>query len=1403
MNSDSLRRLVEMVLGASTWDETVAIIENNPVLLSTAVDEPLAYLIDAARRDGDVARGSRVQALAKMLRAAREVGPRAAVAALANPQARDESPFDAGLDYFSLYRSSGDAAMLDAAIERWDADLKRVPPWSAERAVALNNVVVGLMERFKRSGRQENLDQAIETAEAAVQATPPDAAQRATRLSNWAAAVLLRYQTSHRVEDLDKALPILREATDTTAPASLERALCLHNLSAGYLLRYQLLGQPADLDATIEAAREAVALTPPGSVDYTERQDRFAIALERRFLDRDDIRSLDQALRAWQEAIDGGDPRAPIEVDMLFSYGRALWRRQALRHAPQDRAAAVVTLALAFIYGRDDAGRLLDDLFAAGAEEADPAELDAVVSRLRFESANFKQTGNVISLDAARRGWPLALAHPALVGEARASGLIEAGFVYWDLFHARGDIADLDAAVDAFEEAVALTQADSPNLTRRRNNLAVALNERGHAADLSRGIELLEAILAGEPPTDIAPGIRTNLARMMVRRAEKKPDTRPLVQALELLDEAWEELPEDSPERIDTGVTRAGTRLELYDRVPRAADLDRAQAELEELVAQTDKAGRTSEADKDRLRALSLLASALEKRYDRSEDPKLLDRAVKLVERAADIAHGTPRAPVLLEQLGILRSRRAEALDRFSEFDRAVEALTAASDAAPERPGRLAMLAEAKLRRAMHRKDAVEHAEALELLRQAMERMPGGSAERRGVAQSLAIGWSVQPGNPERLDDAITAARDAAAPRLTSVLGTMLFQRYRRDGSRDDLDAAIDNLAAAEDGDRLMLAHALSERYRLTRDGADRAVAAEIFAELCRSAANSRTRLLAARGWARLETDEGEWRAAAEPYRAGLAALGRIEAAPGLRVEREGWLGQARGFAAEAAFGLSMAGDRTSAVEAIERNRALLLTDVLQRRRFDLETLRSVGRGELARRYELAAERLGKLEDAEIVGDADARSTPGPARSASADEIVAAREGLDAVMDEIRSVAGFQTLFDPPGYNEIAQLAGDTPLVYLCSGQRFGIALIANADAPPPLLLPYLTDERVAAGVSAYFAAYAARAERPDLWRAQLDHTLKWLWAAAIGPLVSADAMVGPVNGTGLYFAGRSAVVLVPCGSLALLPLHAAWTSDEDRQGGRRYALDELCISYAPNARLLAEARRRVQAAAAPHLLAVEDPRPVSAPPLPGTAAEVGAAIRAFPGARVLRRERATRAAVVQHLGQHTIAHLACHGQADPGEPLDSFLLLAGDERLGVRDLMARQFPDLRLAVLSACETAAIGRELPDEMIGLPAGLLQAGAAGVLASGWSVPDDSTSMLLTRFYQLWDGIAPAEALRAAQQWMRDSSNGEKLALVPDLMTPVAERVPVRARSLWEGAHGHRHPYHWAGFAYVGA
>src|SRR5262249_16745477 len=117
------------------------------------------------------------------------------------------------------------------------------------------------------------------------------------------------------------------------------------------------------------------------------------------------------------------------------------------------------------------------------------------------------------------------------------------------------------------------------------------------------------------------------------------------------------------------------------------------------------------------------------------------------------------------------------------------------------------------------------------------------------------------------------------------------------------------------------------------------------------------------------------------------------------------------------------------------------------------------------------------------------------------------------------------------------------------------------------------------------------------------------------------------------------------------------------------------------------------------------------------------------------------------------------------------------------------------------------GSELPDEVIGLPTGFLEADAAGVIGSQWAVSDTSTLLVMARFYELWRdqkaGMPAAEALRQAQIWVRGTSNGGKQARFPECTPPNLRDASPARRRFWETANSHSHLRSWAAFAFYGA
>lgn len=175
---------------------------------------------------------------------------------------------------------------------------------------------------------------------------------------------------------------------------------------------------------------------------------------------------------------------------------------------------------------------------------------------------------------------------------------------------------------------------------------------------------------------------------------------------------------------------------------------------------------------------------------------------------------------------------------------------------------------------------------------------------------------------------------------------------------------------------------------------------------------------------------------------------------------------------------------------------------------------------------------------------------------------------------------------------------------------------------------------------------------------------------------------------------------------------------------------------------------------------------------LPGAQREAQEIAQLWTDNQTFVRQQASESLLKSQAQDYQYIHLASHGAFDAEEPLQSRLFLAPDIRndgyLTVPEIYDLQL-NARLVVLSACETGLGDISQGDDVVGLNRGFLFAGANGIVSSLWQVPDEATTLLMTRFYAYLKSEPPASALSKAQRETR-------------------ERFP--------------HPYFWAAFQLTG-
>ena len=330
-----------------------------------------------------------------------------------------------------------------------------------------------------------------------------------------------------------------------------------------------------------------------------------------------------------------------------------------------------------------------------------------------------------------------------------------------------------------------------------------------------------------------------------------------------------------------------------------------------------------------------------------------------------------------------------------------------------------------------------------------------------------------------------------------------------------------------------------------------------------------------------------------------------------------------------------------------------------------------------------------------------------------------------------------------------------------------------------------------------WMLAYAFRNSQFERWLDQIDVVGTTLYREIWIPALEKLAQLGIQPGAEL--------VWFPQAGTNILPMHTAWRADG---ANRRWLIEDYAIRYAPSVRaLLCGARQHEESNQA---LLVSDPNG----DLPFSSMELAWARRCLPGgdAKVLSGKAATAAEVLAAMPRASLAHFSTHAAFDLQDPLQSSLFLAGRQRLTLDQLLPllREAPP-RVVVLSACETAMTRTTgTIDEMLGFPGAFLENGTRTVLASLWPVEDSATAALTGYFYREFfqGGKTSAQALRAAQNWLRSVTVAELESLCQDLKKDTgpagAQAARVRSSLLGDdpGRRPYTHPFFWAPFMISG-
>jgi CHAT domain-containing protein/tetratricopeptide (TPR) repeat protein len=995
---------------------------------------------------------------------------------------------------------------------------------------------------------------------------------------------------------------------------------------------------------------------------------------------------------------------------------------------------------------------------------------------------------------------------------------------------------ELDASIQAFTNVMAALEPSPPVLNGAGYGLLLRYERTGQAADLREAIRLLGLAAEGEPAgSAIRPQLLTNLGRAWRASYVRDKEPADLENAVRILREAADTTPAPGAVRAERFGDLALALSDRYEQAHELSDLDAAIKAYKQAAVET-----TGEflVPLDRFFQLGI---TLSEEYQRTADRTILLRASDVFESLVKAIRTRPVDPesraACLYYSGLTLAARYRCFREANDLTLAVTQLEEAVKLRPN-PVRLHGLGSLLLEQYLVTQDSATLDHAADVSQKAISKAPlhpeadpvvhGAAMGLRG--QVLRRRYERDHSLPD-LTDAIDSLEAAATldvehrPAHLNTLTVALLYRYERDHAVADLDRATkfaqESARAVSDAspNRAVvmdnLARCRKARYERTtaREDLQQAIQSYRDAVQVSSGTDPERALVSARNWLVWAMDRSSWMEAAEASDHAALAAERLYRSQLFLSGTDVWLTRSQGLAAAGAYALVQKGRTDEAVVALERDRARSLSEALERDSALLETVAALARPDLLEQYRQAADLWNHLRTADFAPSAiDTIGRIEPLRKAHA--------ALEASIAAIRQIPGCETFLEAPGIADIRAACREAQLVYVLATKWGGCSLIVPRGGIGPIasvLLPTLTESNLLERLqgidrvnpSSYLMTYSASRDNPEdrdalaRWFGALEATTQWLWEI-MGPIVTALNSGEPA-------------ILIPTGWLGLLPLHAAWVEDSARPTGRCYAMDLVPFRYAPNARILLTPPATPEHGRPETLLVVQEPQPVSGRPLPNADGEAAVAGSHFRDVIQLPHEKALRDEVLRLLPGCAVAHFACHGSANFEAPLESGLVMANDDLLTVRQILDVHIKKARLAVLSACEAGIPGPRLPDQVIGLPAGFLQAGFTGVIAPLWFVDDSSTAMLMVRFYTNWRGtdhLAPADALLRAQAWVRDTTNAEKALYFRDevarsssssshQLSHFVKALCAELDAKPPGKRDYANPFFWAGFQYVGS
>ncbi|KAJ7249041.1 CHAT domain-containing protein [Mycena rebaudengoi] len=875
-----------------------------------------------------------------------------------------------------------------------------------------------------------------------------------------------------------------------------------------------------------------------------------------------------------------------------------------------------------------------------------------------------------------------------------------------------GDTKDIDEAIMLHREALEIHSAPHPDQGMSLNNLAAAAQTQFEQHGDPKGID--EAIMLHREALEIHAAHHPNCGMSLNNLAAADID-----EAIMLHTEALELRAAPHPDRrMSLNNVAAAIRTRFEQRVQTLFEQHGDPKDIDEAIMLHREALELRAAPHpNQGGSLNNLANAVQTRFEQHCDPNDIDEAIMLYREALELhAAPHPNRGGSLNNLASAVRTRFEQHGDTKDIDEAImlhkEAVEIYAAPHPNRRGSLNNLASAVRTRFEQHGDPKDIDEAIMLHREAPEICAAPHPDRGMSLNNLVNAVQTrfeQHGDPKDIDEAIMLHREALELRAAP---------HPNQGS------SLDNLASAVQ--TWFMQHSdpkdINEAMTLHRHAATYIYSSAL------------TRFTASHKWIRNATRHSHG-SSLDDYHSTISLLPQL--APfsldlksrQQMLAREDIVSLASTAATYYAIGLNQ---NKMAVELLEASRC---------------------------KTELAGSQLN--------------------------------EAWDKTVSAVRKVPGFEDFLQPKSLASLQQAAVSGPIVILLASDSACLALIVKSSEDVqhvklPTLnlqtvqrhyadLPCALSDRTFNTVQRHYAdlpcalsdrtfnvkyflenhgcgdaLYHQSDLEARLFGAQEDRVnmspndifrrvFADIWQTIVKPVFEVLKLKKSDNPSRLWWC--------PTGPFAFVPIHAAGIYNPE---GTDCVSDYVISSNTPTLTALLDPPAHIPAFF--KMTVMIEPHASKCDPLPGTALELEKIKNRVPSQWLTALESTTRNTVMQHLHNSSVIHFACHGTQDFENPLNSGLVLS-DGRLDIAQIMRIPVNDrthmmknsMKLAFLSACETAKGDEKALDEAMHLAASLLFAGFGGVIAIMCRMNDDDGPKIADTFYEyLFKDCSPDSA-----------------------------------------------------------